>query len=86
MSIIFIYCVLSFTVGTKLCLWIFTSASVMFGAWSNDKDIAHFCNSALQCIREIKREASEALLIERVGKELHVHIQNVSILLCSMIC
>lgn len=37
-----------------------SSAFVQCEAQSNDKDIAHFCNSALQCIREIKREASDS--------------------------
>ncbi len=39
-----------------------SSASVQHEAQSNDKDIAHFCNSALQCIREIKREQSDSFI------------------------
>lgn len=35
-------------------------ASVQCEAQSNDKDIAHFWNSALQCIREIKGEQSDS--------------------------
>lgn len=38
------------------------SVSVQCEAQSNDKDIAHFCNSALQCIREIKREQSDSFV------------------------
>ena len=37
-----------------------STAFVLCEAQSNDRNIAHFCNSALQCIREIKREASDS--------------------------
>lgn len=55
-------------------------ASVQCEAQSNDEDIAHLCNSALKCIREIKREASDSFAHWKGGWSAwcshpkHIHI------------